>query len=58
VEFRRAKYDIAAVRKILDAGLPAVLAGRLYEGVRGLGAITRDLRTGFRPIHPVFKKLF
>ncbi len=33
VEFRRVKYDItAAAQKILDAGLPAVLAGRLYEG--------------------------
>ncbi len=33
IEFRRAKYDIAAAaQKILDAGLPAVLAGRLYEG--------------------------
>jgi predicted phosphodiesterase len=33
VEFRRAKYDIAgAAQKILDAGLPAVLALRLYEG--------------------------
>jgi predicted phosphodiesterase len=33
VEFRRAKYDIAtAAQKILDAGLPNVLAVRLYEG--------------------------
>lgn len=33
VEFRRVKYDIAsAAQKILDAGLPAILAGRLYEG--------------------------
>jgi diadenosine tetraphosphatase ApaH/serine/threonine PP2A family protein phosphatase len=33
VEFRRVKYDIAAAaQKIMDAGLPAVLAGRLYEG--------------------------
>ncbi len=33
VEFRRVKYDIQkAAQKILDAGLPAVLAGRLYEG--------------------------
>ena len=33
IEFRRAKYDIAgAAQKILDAGLPTVLAARLYEG--------------------------
>jgi len=33
VEFRRVKYDIAkAAQKILDAGLPNVLAARLYEG--------------------------
>jgi predicted phosphodiesterase len=33
VEFRRIKYDIAkAAQKILDAGLPNVLALRLYEG--------------------------
>ncbi len=33
IEFRRAKYDIAgAAQKILDAGLPPVLAARLYEG--------------------------
>lgn len=33
VEFRRAKYNIAkAAQKILDAGLPNVLALRLYEG--------------------------
>ena len=33
VEYRRVRYDIAsAAQKILDAGLPAVLAGRLYEG--------------------------
>lgn len=33
VEYRRVKYDVpAAAKKILDAGLPAVLAGRLYEG--------------------------
>lgn len=33
LEFRRVKYDIAAAaRKILDAGLPSVLAARLYEG--------------------------
>lgn len=33
VEFRRVKYNIQkAAQKILDAGLPPVLAGRLYEG--------------------------
>lgn len=33
VEFRRVKYDVQrAAQKILDAGLPPVLAGRLYEG--------------------------
>jgi diadenosine tetraphosphatase ApaH/serine/threonine PP2A family protein phosphatase len=33
LEFRRVRYDIAAAaRKILDAGLPPVLAARLYEG--------------------------
>jgi predicted phosphodiesterase len=33
IEFRRAHYDIAgAAQKILDAGLPSVLAMRLYEG--------------------------
>jgi predicted phosphodiesterase len=33
VEFRRVKYDITrAAQKILDAGLPSVLAARLYEG--------------------------
>jgi predicted phosphodiesterase len=33
LEFRRVKYDIpAAAQKILDAGLPNVLALRLYEG--------------------------
>lgn len=33
VEYRRVKYDIAgAAQKILDAGLPPVLAARLYEG--------------------------
>jgi predicted phosphodiesterase len=33
VEFRRAKYDIqGAAGKILAAGLPGSLAGRLYEG--------------------------
>ena len=33
VEYRRVKYDIQkAAQKILDAGLPPVLAGRLYEG--------------------------
>jgi len=33
MEFRRVKYDIAkAAQKILDAGLPNVLASRLYEG--------------------------
>ena len=33
LEFRRVKYDIAgAAQKILDAGLPNVLAMRLYEG--------------------------
>lgn len=33
VEFRRVKYDITtAAQKILDAGLPNVLAARLYEG--------------------------
>jgi predicted phosphodiesterase len=33
VEYRRVKYDIqSAAQKILDAGLPAILAGRLYEG--------------------------
>lgn len=33
VEYRRVKYDIAkTAQKILDAGLPAILAGRLYEG--------------------------
>ncbi len=33
LEFRRTKYDIAkAAQKILDAGLPNVLAYRLYEG--------------------------
>jgi predicted phosphodiesterase len=33
VEFRRVKYDItSAAQKILDAGLPNVLAVRLYEG--------------------------
>jgi predicted phosphodiesterase len=33
VEFRRVKYDIpSTAQKILDAGLPTVLAARLYEG--------------------------
>jgi len=33
VEFRRARYDITgAASKILDAGLPPVLAARLYDG--------------------------
>lgn len=33
VEYRRVKYNIAgAAQKILDAGLPPVLAARLYEG--------------------------
>lgn len=33
VEFRRVKYNIAgAAQKILDAGLPSVLAARLYDG--------------------------
>lgn len=33
VEYRRVKYDIpSAAQKILDAGLPRVLAARLYEG--------------------------
>lgn len=33
VEFRRVKYDVAkAAQKIMDAGLPPVLAARLYEG--------------------------
>jgi predicted phosphodiesterase len=33
VEYRRVKYDIqSAAQKILDAGLPSILAGRLYEG--------------------------
>ena len=33
IEYRRVRYDIAgAAGKILDAGLPPVLAARLYEG--------------------------
>jgi predicted phosphodiesterase len=33
VEFRRVRYNIArAAEKILDAGLPSILAARLYEG--------------------------
>ena len=33
IEYRRVKYNIAgAAQKILDAGLPPVLAARLYEG--------------------------
>lgn len=33
VEYRRVRYDISsAAKKILEAGLPAILAGRLYEG--------------------------
>lgn len=33
VEYRRVRYDIpSAAQKILDAGLPPILAGRLYEG--------------------------
>ena len=33
VEFRRVRYNIArAAEKILDAGLPSILAARLYQG--------------------------
>jgi predicted phosphodiesterase len=34
IEYRRVVYDVeTAARKILDAGLPRALAGRLFEGV-------------------------
>jgi predicted phosphodiesterase len=34
IEYRRVAYDVeAAARKIVDAGLPGVLAARLFEGV-------------------------
>jgi diadenosine tetraphosphatase ApaH/serine/threonine PP2A family protein phosphatase len=34
IEYRRVAYDVeAAARKIVDAGLPGVLAARLFEGI-------------------------